>query len=157
MSKKMSYGSYDFIFVWIVFTERIIVPCNVKSFPCDTYGSRCGVEWDKWKRGFQSWVDVNEIVDSTKKKAYLLYYGGDELREVFSSLPNDVPLSSGPLAAGYVNIYQATIFHRRRTSLSKECCSRTYNKWPMNELTCSTDGCAIKPSTAISVIRPRAT
>lgn len=67
------------------------------------------MEWIKWKQTFQSWIDVNDFVDADKKKAYLLYYGGEQLREVHDSLPNVPTTSSGPLAGAYCDVYQATV------------------------------------------------
>ena len=55
-------------------------------FPTNTDPPRIGNVWQKWKKGFDTYLIAGGITDPEQKKALLLHCGGEDLREIFDTL-----------------------------------------------------------------------
>ena len=47
-----------------------------------------GPRWKKWLKRFQMYLAVHDIKDTTRKRALLLYSAGEEVSDVFETLPD---------------------------------------------------------------------
>lgn len=60
----------------------------------DTHGdpTSLGTRWKKWRQGFDLYIIAAGITDNNQTKALLLHCGGEDLRELFDTLPEpDLP------------------------------------------------------------------
>lgn len=57
------------------------VPANLKLFLCDTFGSRTGREWERWKRAFGYYIEAAGIQNPATMESHLLHYGGEQLQD----------------------------------------------------------------------------
>lgn len=49
-----------------------------------------GTRWQKWRQGFDLYLVAAGITNAIQKKALLLHCGGEDLRELFSTLPDPI-------------------------------------------------------------------
>ena len=63
----------------------------------DTHGepTSLGTRWKKWRQGFDLYLVAAGITDVAQKKALLLHCGGEDLRELFDTLPDPAGLPEG--------------------------------------------------------------
>ena len=67
-----------------------------------------GTRWKKWLQGFNLYLIAAGITDANQKKALLLHCGGEDLRELFDTLPEptaDVATSDYEKACLSLNNY----------------------------------------------------
>ena len=50
--------------------------------------ARVGVRWEKWFKRLENMFTGFNITNDARKRALLLYYGGEELQDTFDTLPN---------------------------------------------------------------------
>jgi hypothetical protein len=73
----------------------------------DTHGdtTSLGTRWQKWRQGFDLYLVAAGIIDSGQKKALLLHCGGEDLRELYDTLPQPIGLPED--ANDYVKVCAA--------------------------------------------------
>lgn len=61
--------------------------------PFDAKGENLAVEWRKWKRSLEYYLEASNVVGQRERKNLLLHLGGPELQDIFDSLPgvHEVP------------------------------------------------------------------
>lgn len=61
--------------------------------PFDAKVEHLAVEWRKWKRGLEYYLEASNVVGQRERRNLLLHLGGPELQDIFDSLPgvHDVP------------------------------------------------------------------
>lgn len=96
----------SFLFCLYVLDRMTSVKSNLKAFLCDSFGSRVGREWERWKRAFDHYVIAAGIENAATKKSHLLHYGGEQLQDVFENLP---PETQGPKSENFVDAYKEAI------------------------------------------------
>ncbi|XP_053692225.1 uncharacterized protein K02A2.6-like [Sabethes cyaneus] len=58
--------------------------------PFDTTDtSSIGTRWKKWKRSLELYLEVNCVALASRKKAYLLHYGGAHIQDIFYDIPGN--------------------------------------------------------------------
>lgn len=59
-----------------------------------TDANNIGLEWAKWVERFENFIIACNITSDTRKKALLLHYAGEEVFDIFRSLPDSLPAPS---------------------------------------------------------------
>lgn len=81
---------------------------QIRTFECNAFGSHAGAEWEKWRKTFELHLEVNNITEDARKKTWLLYCAGEQVREIFENLPGaDVPPTRVPQP--YVSVYEVAM------------------------------------------------
>lgn len=61
---------------------------SLEKFDCEGEPSSVGIRWERWKRALFIYLDASSIVESEKKRASLLHFGGLGLQEIFYNIPD---------------------------------------------------------------------
>lgn len=72
--------------------------------PFDTKVDELALEWKKWKRGFEYYLEANKIVGQREKRSQLLFLGGPDLQEIFESLPGVQEVSHVAVDPPFYNV-----------------------------------------------------
>lgn len=104
---------------------------TVEPFTCDT--SKAAVEWPKWKRGLDLFLEANQITDPWVKKTHLLLMVGPQVRDIFDNLPQAEEIA-GPRPGAFMDQYGAAIkrlddyFDKKRNVMYERKLFRAMNK-----------------------------
>nr|XP_049699503.1 uncharacterized protein LOC110376634 [Helicoverpa armigera] len=60
---------------------------TLEKFECDGEAGSVGARWERWKRGLYIYLEAADVTTSSKKRASLLHWGGQELQEVLFNIP----------------------------------------------------------------------
>ncbi|XP_050678468.1 uncharacterized protein LOC126974842 [Leptidea sinapis] len=60
---------------------------TLEKFECDGEAGSVGARWERWKRSLYIYLETADINTSSKKRASLLHWGGQELQEILFNLP----------------------------------------------------------------------
>lgn len=73
-------------------------PTGMRPFDFDSYSDNVGSAWEKWKRGFDSYLNAAAVTEAHRKLALLMYFAGEKIRDIFPTLP-ELQVQYGPLAS----------------------------------------------------------
>lgn len=59
-----------------------------ESFNCKLDSFTLGVQWEKWRRSFEIYLDVTQVSCNKRKLSLLLHYGGQDLQEIYYNIPD---------------------------------------------------------------------
>lgn len=76
----------------------------LEPFDCEGEPSSLGSRWERWKRGFEIYLEAANITDPVKKRATLLHAAGLTLQDVFFNIPGALVEESAS-----VDIYKVAI------------------------------------------------
>ncbi|XP_038221597.1 uncharacterized protein K02A2.6-like [Zerene cesonia] len=60
---------------------------TLEKFECDGEAGSVGARWERWKRGLYIYLEAADVISSSKKRASLLHWGGQELQEILFNIP----------------------------------------------------------------------
>ena len=59
---------------------------DFRKFNVDSEPTSLGVRWKKWLLEFENLIVALNVTDKKRQRALMLFYGGDELHEIYRSL-----------------------------------------------------------------------
>lgn len=60
---------------------------SLEKFECDGEAGSVGARWERWKRSLYIYLKAADVNTSSKKRASLLHWGGQELQEILFNIP----------------------------------------------------------------------
>lgn len=60
---------------------------TLEKFECDGEAGSVGARWERWKRSLYIYLEAADVNISSKKRASLLHWGGQELQEILFNIP----------------------------------------------------------------------
>jgi len=58
------------------------------AFDCISDPTSTAQRWEKWLKRFGNFIVTLNVTNGTRKRAMLLYYGGEDLSDIFETLPD---------------------------------------------------------------------
>ncbi len=58
------------------------------SFSVHEDNASVGPRWKKWLKRFEMYLAAHDVKDATRKRALLLYSAGEEVSDIFETLPD---------------------------------------------------------------------
>ena len=86
-----------------VMASNILPP--FPSFSVHEDNSSVGSRWKKWFKRFEMYLAAHDVKDSTRKRALLLYSAGEEVSDIFETLPNQGEEKDYQAAVDALNAY----------------------------------------------------
>ncbi|CAH2089953.1 unnamed protein product [Euphydryas editha] len=60
---------------------------TLEKFECGGEAGSVGARWERWKRSLNIYLEAADVTTSSKKRASLLHWGGQELQEILFNIP----------------------------------------------------------------------
>ena len=86
-----------------VMASNILPP--FPSFSVHEDNSSVGSRWKKWFKRFEMYLAAHDVKDPTRKRALLLYSAGEEVSDIFETLPNQGEEKDYQAAVDALNAY----------------------------------------------------
>nr|XP_026484830.1 uncharacterized protein K02A2.6-like [Vanessa tameamea] len=68
---------------------------TLEKFECGGEAGSVGARWERWKRSLNIYLEAADVTTSSKKRASLLHWGGQELQEILFNIPGGYVTADG--------------------------------------------------------------